>query len=327
MSRSENPSPDSRPPVHPDLLAVATSLRQQGLLPIVQGDVQSVRGQLERINAWAAHRSVPLSYERTLGFCVNGRTVPCKLYWPEGDETPCLMFYCHGGGFRHGSLAGWDAPLRQLVRDSGLAVLSIDYALSPEHRFPVAFNEVVAIVSRVIKLGAITDCPVRGYALGGDSAGANLALGAAIALRDAGIDALRQLLLFYGSYSRDMTSNSWQRLGGYAGQNLSVETMSAYWASYLADDEDDWRVQPITADLTDLPPTRLVVGELDPLLDENRALAQRLKNAGVTASLQVLANMTHGFIRFNEVAPIARNVLAAQGNALRKALSNQANLP
>ncbi|MFW9265756.1 alpha/beta hydrolase [Pseudomonas sp. NR3] len=327
MSRSENPSPDSRPPVHPDLLAVATSLRQQGLLPIVQGDVQSVRGQLERIDAWAAHRSVPLSYERTLGFRVDGRTVPCKLYWPEGDETPCLMFYCHGGGFRHGSLAGWDAPLRQLVRDSGLAVLSIDYALSPEHRFPVAFNEVVAIVSRVIKLGAITDCPVRGYALGGDSAGANLALGAAIALRDAGIDALRQLLLFYGSYSRDMTSNSWQRLGGYAGQNLSVETMSAYWASYLADDEDDWRVQPITADLTNLPPTRLVIGELDPLLDENRALAQRLKDAGVVTSLQVLANMTHGFIRFNEVAPIARNVLAAQGNALRKALPNQANLP
>jgi len=327
MSDHENLPADSRPPVHPDLLAVATSLREQGLLPIVQGDVQGVRGQLERINAWAAQRSVPLSYERTLGFSVDGRTVSCKLYWPEGNETPCLMFYCHGGGFRHGSLAGWDAPLRQLVRDSGMAVLSIDYALSPEYRFPVAFNEVVAIISRVIKLGAITECPVRGYALGGDSAGANLAFGAAIALRDAGIDALRQLLLFYGSYSRDMSSDSWQRFGGYAGQNLSVEAMSRYWASYLANDEDDWRVQPITAELAGLPPTRIIVGELDPLLDENRALAQRLKDAGVVTNLQVLANMTHGFIRFNEVAPIARNVLAAQGRALRKALSNQVSLP
>jgi acetyl esterase len=318
---------DENPPVHPDLAAVVGALREQGLLPLVHGDVHSVRAHLERINAWAAQRSVPLSYERTLGFAVDGRTVPCKLYWPEGDETPCLMFYCHGGGFRHGSLVGWDAPLRQLVRDSGLAVLSIDYALAPEQRFPVAFNEVVAIVSRVIKLGAITDCPVRGYALGGDSAGANLALGAAIALREAGIDALRQLLLFYGSYSRDLTSDSWQRLGGYGGQNLSVETMGAYWASYLANDEDDWRVQPIIADLAGLPPVRLVVGELDPLVDENRELASRLQSAGVATHLQVLANMPHGFIRFNEVAPVARNIVAAQGNALRKAFSGRGNFP
>ncbi|MBV4496009.1 alpha/beta hydrolase [Pseudomonas sp. SWRI12] len=317
----------SPPPVHPDLVAVATTLREQGLLPVVQGDVQRVRAQLERIDAWAARRSVPLSYERTLGFAVDGRTVACKLYWPEGDETPCLMFYCHGGGFRHGSLAGWDAPLRQLVRDSGLAVLSIDYALSPEYRFPVAFNEVVSIVSRVIKLGAITDCPVRGYALGGDSAGANLALGAALALRDAGFDGLRQLLLFYGSYSRDLGSDSWRRLGGYGGQNLSVETMSAYWASFLVDDEDDWRVQPIIADLAGLPPVRLVVGELDPLLDENRELADRLERAGVATHLQVLANMTHGFVRFNEVAPVVRDVIGAQGSALRRALCAQANFP
>lgn len=325
MSGVESLSADSPPPVHPDLIAVATALREQGLLPVVHGEVHSVRAQLERINAWAARRSVPLSYERTLGFAVDGRTVPCKLYWPEGDETPCLMFYCHGGGFRHGSLAGWDAPLRQLVRDSGLAVLSIDYALSPEYRFPVAFNEVVSIVNRVIKLGAITDCPVRGYALGGDSAGANLALGAALALRDAGFDALQQLVLFYGSYSRDMNSDSWQRLGGYGGQNLSVETMSAYWASYLPNDEDDWRVQPIIADLAGLPPVRLVVGALDPLLDENRKLADRLESAGVTTSLHVLANMTHGFIRFNEVAPVVGNVIAVQGSALRKALSAQVN--
>jgi acetyl esterase len=163
--------------------------------------------------------------------------------------------------------------------------------------------------------------------LGGDSAGANLALGAAIALRDSGIDALRQLLLFYGSFSRDMSSVSWQRLGGYGGQNLSVETMSAYWASYLANDEDDWRVQPIIADLAGLPPVRLVVGELDPLLDENRELAQRLRDAGVATTLRVLPNMTHGFVRFNERAPVARSVIAEQGSALRAALSREANLP
>jgi acetyl esterase len=103
--------------------------------------------------------------------------------------------------------------------------------------------------------------------------------------------------------------------------------MSAYWASYLTNDEDDWRVQPIIADLAGLPPARLVVGELDPLLDENRELAQRLRNAGVTTNLQVLPDMTHGFVRFNEMAPVARSVMAEQGRALRAALSREANLP
>lgn len=307
--------------VHPDLVGVAATLRQLGLLPVVEGEIQKVRAQLQRISAWASRPSVPLSCERMLEFSVNCRVVPCKLYWPEDDETPLLMFYCHGGGFRHGALADWDAPLRQLVRDSGLAVLSIGYALSPEYRFPVAFNEVVSIVSRVINLGTITHCPVRGYALGGDSAGANLALGAALALRDAGMDAVRQLMLFYGSYSRGVSSDSWQRLGGYGGQNLSAKTMSAYWASYLAEDEDDWRVQPITADLAGLPPVRLIVGNLDPLYDENCELADKLRAAGVTTRLEVLANMTHGFLRFNEVAPVVRDVIFTQATALRQALA------
>ncbi|OPG68577.1 alpha/beta hydrolase, partial [Pseudomonas ogarae] len=84
MNRVECLSADSPPPVHPDLVAVVTTLREKGLLPVVQGDVQRVRSQLERINVWAAHRSVPLSYERTLGFAGVGRTVPCTLSWPEG---------------------------------------------------------------------------------------------------------------------------------------------------------------------------------------------------------------------------------------------------
>lgn len=320
MSRA-SPSAAADPQVHPDLAAVATTLHELDLLPVIHGDVQSVRAQLERINAWATQGSVPLSYERTLGFSVNRRRVACKLYWPQAEETPMLMFYCHGGGFGHGSLNGWDAPLRQFVRDSGLAVLSIDYALSPEYRFPVAFNEVVSIVSRVIRLNAVTDFPVRGYVLAGDSAGANLALGAAIALRDAGVDALRQLVLFYGSYSRDVTSDSWRQFGGYGGQNLSAETMSAYWASYLAHDERDWRVQPILADLAGLAPVRLVVGALDPLLDGNQELADKLRRCGVATHLDVLANMPHGFIRFNEVAPVVRQVIRTQGAALREALA------
>lgn len=307
-------------PVHPDIANVESMLRKAGLAPPVDRDVIEVRGYLDRITRLIARDSIPLISEKVIRFTVNGREVPCKLYWPDDEPQARLMFYCHGGGFRHGNLAGWDSPLRQIVRDSGLAVLSIDYALSPEYRFPVAFNEVLLILTEVMSQGAIGGCEPVSYALGGDSAGANLALGAAIALRDAGINTLGQLMLFYGVYSKDVTSDSWQRLSGFRGHGLSSESMSTYWKSYLADDEADWRVQPLCAGFDGLPPTRIVVGELDPLLDQNITLGNKLTAAGVKTDLTVLPGIVHGFIRFNEVAPVVRESIRVEAGALREAV-------
>lgn len=307
--------------VHPDIANIANLLREAGLVPPVGGDVQEVRDFLERINRLTGRDSVPLTRERRLEFPVNGRQVPCKLYLPDDADAPHLMFYCHGGGFRHGALAGWDAPLRQLVRESGVAVLSIEYALSPEYTFPVAYEEIVSILAAVIDTGSVDGHAINGFALGGDSAGANLALAAAIALRNSGINALRYLMLFYGVYSRDVTSNSWRRLSGYGGHGLSSKSMSTYWQSYLANDETDWRVQPLHADLAGLPPTRLIVGDLDPLLDENIALEKTLEASGVSARLTILPNIIHGVVRFNEVAPVVRDLLSTEASALREALN------
>lgn len=314
---ADDSSVEILPPVHPELAVIPSMLRRVGLLPIIEGSVQSVRKQLERINKWVGQSSTPLACEYLLTYEVNGRQVPCKAYWPEDVENPKLLFYCHGGGFRHGSLPGWDAPLRQMVRDSGVAVLSIDYALAPEHPFPVAFDEVNAIVRRVVADGVVAGRTVTGFALGGDSAGANLALGAALALRDARVNVLQGLTLFYGSYSKDVQSDSWRRLSGYGGQGLSSTAMSSYWASYLLNDEDDWRVQPLHADLVGLPPTRVVVGELDPLYDENLTLASKLEASGVDANLVVIPNLVHGFIRFNEIAAVVREVIREESKALR----------
>tara|TARA_R110000764_G_scaffold90881_1_gene173384 strand:- start:42833 stop:43756 length:924 start_codon:yes stop_codon:yes gene_type:complete len=303
--------------MHPDLVVIPPILRRLGLLPIIEGSVQNVRRQLERINKWLSQSSTPLSCEQLLTYEVNGRQVPCKAYWPDDLENPRLMFYCHGGGFRHGTLTGWDAPLRQLVRDSGVAVLSIEYALAPEHPFPTAFDEVGAVLRNVIAEGVVSGHAVSGFALGGDSAGANLALGTALALRDEGVDVLRGLTLFYGSYSKDVDSESWRRLSGYGGQGLSSTAMRTYWETYLPNDDVDWRVQPLHADLTGLPPTRLIVGDLDPLYDENLALAAKLEACGVESNLTIMPNVIHGFIRFNEIAGVVRGVIREEAKALR----------
>ena len=310
-----------RPPVHPDLIGVVEMIKAAGLtLGEGERDVHLRRIFLERLNEFLARNSVPLAEEPVVALRANGRDVPCKLYWPAGAENPPLMFYCHGGGFRHGTLAGWDAPLRQIVRASSVAVLSIEYALAPENPFPAAFNEVVEILRTVIADGAVDGRRVSRYAAGGDSAGANLILGASIALRDAGIDALSYLLLLYGVFSKNLDRPSWRRFSGYGGQALTIDSMSTYWREYLTRDEVDWRVQPLYAELAGLPTTRIVVGELDPLVDENRLLAEKLEAVGVRTSLHILPNIVHGVMRFNELAPVVRSMLDHEAGLLRRAL-------
>lgn len=301
---------------HPDLAAATALVRSAGLTPPADRTPQAVRDYLLRLSAFTGRTSTPLADERLLTFAVNGRDVPCKLYWPEGATRPPLMVYCHGGGFRHGAVEMWDAPLRQLVREGGVAVLSIGYALAPEHPFPAAFDEVTAILRDVMTNSAVEDRPVAGFAVGGDSAGANLALGAAIAMRDEGLRRLAHMMLLYGVYSKDLTAPSWGRLSGFGGHGLSATSMATYWETYVPGGEDDWRVQPLHADLTGLPPARITVGDLDPLIDENLALARKL---GPSATLTVMPGVTHGVVRFNEIAPVVREMLRREAEALRAA--------
>lgn len=309
--------PSSAPEIHPDILSANAEILAAGIRPPRSRDVQLVRAYLDEVNAFTARPSRPLRDESVVAFTVGERHTPCKLYWPDEAQQAPLVFYCHGGGFRHGSLRGWDAPLRQLVRESGVAVLSVGYALSPEHKFPRAFNEVMTIARTVVVDGLPDGRRITGFAMAGDSAGANLALGAAMALRDLGLNALRHLLLFYGVFSKDVERPSWLRPSGLGGHGLSREAMATYWSSYLASDESDWRVQPLHGELAGLPSVDLVIGDLDPLLDENRALLEKLRDSGVEASLAIEPRLPHGFIRLNEIAPVVNQVLSRQADTLR----------
>jgi acetyl esterase len=223
-----------------------------------------------------------------------------------------------------GSLASWDAMLRELVRGSGVAALSVDYRLAPEYRFPAAFDEIVAMIRLLAREGAEFGIDPTRLAAGGDSAGANLALAAALALRDAGETALKFLLLIYGVYSSDSDSPSWQRFG--QGPGLSQTQMRWIWETYLERPEQvaDWRAAPMLAPLAELPPARLVVGRRDPLLDDNRNLKTRLDAAGVPATLSVIDGLNHGFIRYGRLITSARRTLADCAAALGTALATPA---
>jgi acetyl esterase len=309
--------------IDPELVAAGRLLQSKGLVAPdrTQAPLAEVRAAVDRIGAFLGEGSVPLQRERDLLLPGPHGQVPCRLYLPDGVERPPAIVYAHGGGFMQGSLDSWDAMLRELVRGSGVAALSVDYRLAPEYRFPVAFEEIVAMIRLMAREGAGLGIDPARLAVGGDSAGANLALASALALRDAGERLLRFLLLIYGVYSTDTESPSWQRFGKGAG--LSQTQMRWIWETYLdsPDQASDWRVAPLNAALAGLPPAHLVVGRLDPLLDDSLNLKARLDAAGVPATLAVIDGLNHGFIRYGRLIASARRALAECAAALGRALA------
>jgi acetyl esterase len=179
----------------------------------------------------------------------------------------------------------------------------------------------VAMIRLAAREGSALGIDPSKLAVGGDSAGANLVLAAALALRDAGEKALSFMLLIYGCFSTDTESQSWQRFG--RGTGLSQIQMRWIWETYLERPEqgNDWRAAPGLADLTGLPPAHLVVGALDPLLDDSRRLAVRLKEAGVLCELKVYDGLNHGFIRYGRLIAAARGAVGDCAAAVRSSLT------
>jgi acetyl esterase/lipase len=315
---------DASPWVDPELVAAGQLLQQMGLVAPdrTTASLAQVRAATDRIGAFLGEGSVPLQVERDLSLSGPHGQVPCRLYMPDGVERPPLIVYAHGGGFMQGSLPSWDHFLRELVRHSGTAALSVDYKLSPEVNFPVAFEEMVAVTRLMAREGRELGVDHNRLALGGDSAGANLALAAALAMRDAGETALRFQLLIYGCFSTDCDSPSWQRFGQGAG--LSQTQMKWIWETYLERPEQasDWRAAPILADLKGVAPAHLIVGSLDPLIDDSNNLAQKLKEAGVPHQLTVYQGINHGFIRYGRLIGTARRAIAECAAALKAGLSS-----
>lgn len=310
---------DAAPWIDPELIAAGKLLQEKGLVvpDRTVADLAAVRAAQDRVGAFLGEGSVPLQRERDLSLPGPHGQIPCRFYLPDGGDGAPLLVYAHGGGFMQGSIPSWDHFLRDLVRQSGVAVLSVDYKLAPEHRFPVAFEEMVAVCRLAARDGSGFGIDPARLATGGDSAGANLALAAALALRDEGIRAVRFMLLIYGVYSTDSDSPSWQRFGRGAG--LSQTQMRWIWETYLQSPAQmsDWRAAPILADLKGLPPAHLIVGNLDPLQDDSAALAAKLEAAGVKHTLTVYPGINHGFIRYGRLIGTARRAIADCAAALK----------
>jgi acetyl esterase len=223
--------------------------------------------------------------------------------WP----APCLI-YIHGGGWVICSLDTHDGLCRRLALAGGFLVASIDYRLAPEHKFPAGLEDCIAAVRWLAEHGAGWGIDTRRMAIGGDSAGANLALAALLGLRDAGSNPLHAGALIYGAYSAETDTPSCTAYGD-GSYILSNDDMRWFWDHYLTG-EDDRRNQlavPLLADLADLPPLLVTAAEFDPLLDDSTRLVARLEKAGTPHRYALWPGVTHACLHMTRMLDVAQS--------------------
>ncbi len=249
----------------------------------------------------------------------DGHLLPARLYADREDGPLPWLLYLHGGGFTIGSIATHDTLCRELARLSGCAVVSLDYRLAPEHRFPTAVNDAWDALQHLAQHGAARGLATDRLAVGGDSAGGTLAAVCALMARDAGLPLALQLLIYPGCAARqDLPSHAHYR----EGLLLDATLIDYFFAHYIdLADRDDWRFAPLNApDVDGVAPAWLCLAECDPLVDEGLAYADKLRAAGVPVDLEMVRGVVHEFIKMGRVIPEARQAHAGAARALRTAL-------
>jgi acetyl esterase len=233
------------------------------------------------------------------------------------------VFY-HGGGWVIGDLEVADRPCRSLCAGAGCVVVSVDYRLAPEHRFPAAADDAYAAAQWVSAHAADLGADPARLAVGGDSAGGNLTAVVALMARDQGGPPIAFQLLIYPVAGCDLDTVSYR--DNAEGYLLTRAAMEWFWGHYIPDEAARRHpyASPLSAEnLAGLPPAFVVTAEYDPLRDEGEAYAERLRRAGVPVTLKRYAGMIHGFFQLAGVLDQGRQVLTDASSALREALTKQ----
>jgi acetyl esterase len=269
----------------------------KGLPPPAQLSVAELRQINTRLSFYLNAGAPPLPHvEERLINLPSGRA-RVRLYDPGTAGPAPTVVLLHGGGWVMGSLDTYDGFARQIAKRSGLRCLSVDYALAPEYPFPAPLNDCVAAIRWAMSEGTELGIDPQRVVLVGDSAGANLALAACLALRESGSRQARGAALLYGGYSLDFDTAS-QRAYGSGAYFLGTAEMERYWNDYLPDQtaRRNLLAVPMLADLTGLPPLYIAACEFDPLLNDSQRLADRAKAAGVDCELRIWKGMVHAAV-------------------------------
>ncbi|WP_138418620.1 alpha/beta hydrolase [Aquibacillus sediminis] len=248
--------------------------------------------------------------------------IPIRIYTPKGEGPfPALVYY-HGGGWVVGDLDTVDVPCRLLANRAECVVVSVDYRLAPEHKYPAAAEDCYAATKWVADKAASLNVDQERVAVGGDSAGGNLAAVVSLMARDKGGPDIAYQLLIYPVTNHNFETDSYRdNADGYF---LTKDSMVWFWDHYLRDASDGQSpyASPMLADdLSGLPPALVLTGEYDPLRDEGEAYAERLNQAGVPVEACRYDGMIHGYFWMPAAMEKGDQAITQAATALRRALT------
>jgi acetyl esterase len=302
-------------PVHPQARALADQIGAG--VDVTKSDIAVIRRTLDETSRLGPRPDVAAVKDLEVPGPAGG--IPVRVYRPSEESDLPVLVYLHGGGWAICSIETHDVTCRELANGAGCVVVSVEYRLAPEHRFPAAVEDCYAALGWVAGHAASLGGDPARLAVGGDSAGGNLAAVVALLARERGGPRLCHQLLVYPITDHAFDTTSYRE--NAEGPLLTRETMRGFWGLYLAREEDGRNplASPLRApDLAGLPSAHVITAEYDPLRDEGEAYAKRLAAAGVPVVQRRYDGMIHGFFGFTAQIDRAGEAVADAARELRR---------
>jgi acetyl esterase len=293
-----------------------------GATPVELMSIEEGRAALEERVRLTGGQPSPV--ERVYDTSADGPAGPVRVrvYHPRPAQRLPGVVFIHGGGWVRGSLQTHDIACRALANAAECVVVSVDYRMAPEHKFPAAIDDSFAATRWVAEHAADLGIDASRLAVAGDSAGGQLAAAVALLARASDGPRLACQILIYPVTDHNLDTRSY--VSNATGYGLTREAMRFYWQHYLRSDADgdDPRASPLRAsDLSGLPPALVITAEYDPLCDEGRAYADRLRDAGVPVTYSEYAGLTHGFVTSMGAIDRGHDAVREMAGALRSAFA------
>jgi len=307
-------------PLDAETAALLAQLAAAGIPPLDSLPPEKAREVFNAAFTPPADGREPVARVEDISLAGPAGPIPARLYAPASSAPlPCVLYY-HGGGWVIMNVETHDPICRAIANLAGCAVVSVDYRLAPEHRFPAALDDCYAALVDVAKRATSLGVDPTRLAVAGDSAGGNLAAAVSLLARDRKGPALALQVLIYPAVDPSCSSVSCKE--NAEGYLLTLSSMHYFWGHYLGADRraPNAYAAPIEAEsLRDLPPAYVITAEYDPLRDEGELYAKRLQQAGVATELVRHDGTIHGFVGMANVLTQGKQALANLSARLRAA--------
>ncbi|BDI28673.1 putative lipase/esterase [Capsulimonas corticalis] len=311
-------------PLDPQVAALLEKMRAAGAAPIGALPMEETRAAARGLIAWQA---APPAVDRVqdLRIPASDADIPVRAYTPLGAAAaPPILVFSHGGGWFRGTLDIFDTPCRQLANATGCLVVSVDYRLAPEHKFPLPLNDCWEVTQWIAAHGADLGGDPSRLIVAGDSSGGNLAAAVARRTRDAGGPPIAAQLLIYPVTNCAFDTPSYTEFA--QGYSLTRASMETCWDYYLSDPADAASpdASPLRApDFTSLPPAVILTAEYDPLRDDGEQYADKLQSAGVPVHRKRLPGLIHGALHMTGIVDASKQIYEEAGEGLRVLLGGK----